>query len=335
MVFMGKLRQELRRRDALGLGAAALSGVALGAAPAYAVGERIDLAGPNTRWINEKVLHHTTVLQSFAFDELRGHIYAAQVMQGGVRLRGESRAYSHAEREARGDLCLNRLSMTGDHLDHMFLKGFGHGSAIGVEERGAGGPRLWTEGDASPASGYGRAIVRFRYAAGAVLQGSRGVTVFRPRPGTTNNNAALDLSRGRLLLRYRIHDAPRYTLYNFDDFVARRFTVLSDFPQPGADLGLPFQGMTLHGDYAYQVLGHSHDPDDPSSGAGDSRLYCIDVHTGEVVQQQPSPDVLSQLRLREPEGLAVLWRTSRPRLCMGFASGPAGGRKYSLYYKQA
>ncbi|MFD8766541.1 hypothetical protein [Streptomyces mirabilis] len=44
---------------------------------------------PGRLWIRRGLLHHSTVLQSFAFDERRGHMYALQVMQGGVRLPGE------------------------------------------------------------------------------------------------------------------------------------------------------------------------------------------------------------------------------------------------------
>ncbi|WP_371749861.1 hypothetical protein OG302_41140 [Streptomyces sp. NBC_01283] len=41
-----------------------------------APGDRFDLADSGTRLIHEKTLHHATVMQSFAFDELHGHVYA-------------------------------------------------------------------------------------------------------------------------------------------------------------------------------------------------------------------------------------------------------------------
>ncbi|MGP3923654.1 phage baseplate protein [Streptomyces sp. 8N616] len=275
-------------------------------------------------------------MQSFAFDERRRQIYAVQVISGGVRLLGEPRAYTHAERSLAGDLCLNRLSWDGAVLDRMYLKGFGHGTAMGAEETADGGIALWAETDANPASGYGRAIGRFRYAAGTVLSaGDPGVTTYRPRPGTTNNAAAIDQAGRRVLLRYGIAGSRRYALYDLDAFAAGDFGPLADFEQPGTELGLPFQGMTLHGGYAYQMLGHSHDPDSPSPSTGDTRLYCIDLRTGAVVQEQPSRTAYA-LASREPEGLAVLRNEGQgPRLCMGFASGPVGGRTYSLYYLES
>jgi hypothetical protein len=324
----------------LGLGAGAAAAVVLGdpaPAPAEALAAPdgpFDLSGPATRWIQDKRLHHTTVMQSFAFDERHRHIYALQVVRGGVRLPGESRSYTHAERSKAGDLVLNRLSRSGDRLGHMYLKGFGHGTAMGVEETADGGTALWTECDANPASGYGRAIGRFRYVAGAVLHsGHRSVVTYRPRPGSTANSAALDLHGRRVLLRYRTRGRRRYALYDLDAFARGRFRPLTDFPQPGAELGLPFQGMTLYGNYAYQMIGSAHDPDNPSADGGDTLLHAIDLRTAQVVEEQRTWAAEEPV-LREPEGLAVL-RSTTPRLCMGFASGPLGGRTYSLYYKES
>jgi receptor-binding protein len=314
------------------LGGAIVTG-SLAAPPASAAGRPFDLSTPGTRWVHDKKLHHTTVMQSFAFDERRRGIYALQVISGGVRLPGEPRAYTHAERTFAGDMCLNRLSWDGAVLGRMYLKGFGHGTAMAVEEVAGGGVRLWTECDVNPESGFGRAIGRFPYAEGTVLHSSDPrVTTYYALPGTTNNAAAIDFRARRLLLRYGLDGSRRYALYDLDAFAAGRFDPLIDFAQPGADLGLPYQGMTLHDGYAYQMLGSTYDPDSPLPGTGDIRLYSMDLRTGEVVQELPSPTAYA-LVPREPEGLAVL-RTPEPLLCMGFASGPVGGRVYSIYYQR-
>ncbi|MEU6080574.1 teichoic acid biosynthesis protein C [Streptomyces sp. NPDC047108] len=336
------------RRSLLGLGGAMAASLAtapraaagprntLGAAPrspqAPTADGPFDLSLPSTRRIAEQPLHHTTVMQSFAFDESNRHIYAVQVISGNVQLPGESRAYTHAERSLAGDLCMNRLTWDGTLLDRMYLKGFGHGTVMAVEDAPAGAApvMLWTECDVNPESGYGRAVGRFPYAADTVLHsGDPSVTAYWPLPGTTNNAAALDQDGRRLLLRYGLPGLRRYALYDLDAFVAGRFVRQADFAQPGTELALPFQGMTLHGDYAYQMLGHTHDPDVPPPDRGDTQLFCIDVRTGEVVQQVLS-DTVYALNLREPEGLSVL-RGEGPRLYMGYASGPVGGRKLSLY----
>ncbi|MGB8943033.1 MAG: teichoic acid biosynthesis protein C [Streptomyces sp.] len=299
-------------------------------------GDRFDLADSGARLIHEKALHHATVMQSFAFDELNGHVYALQVLPGGVQLPGESRTYTHAQRHDAGDLCLNRLSMRGKLMGRMYLKGFGHGTAISVDSSrssGGGAVTLWVECDANPASGYGRAIGRFPYAENTVLHSAdRRVTVYRPHPGSAANCAALDLNNRRLLLRYALPERRRYALYDLDTFTAGVFRPLIDFAQPGLDLGLPFQGMTLDGDYAYQLMGSGRAANSSSKPDNTVLLHCIDLRTGRVVQQHKS-QAGRQLTHREPEGLSVLHGSpaKEPQLCMGFASGPVGGRKFSLY----
>ncbi|MFD0508795.1 teichoic acid biosynthesis protein C [Streptomyces chiangmaiensis] len=270
------------------------------------------------------------MLQAFAFDERRRHMYALQVMQGGVRLPGERRVYSHAERQARGDLCLNRLSMTGALTGYMYLKGFGHGNAaLGVESTARTAGVLWLEWDANPRSGYGRGIARIRFAQGQILTShSRAVAGYHPVPGSTANTIALDAAAGRLLLRYNRDGAPRLALYDFKRFAAGDFRPLSDVKQPASDQDLPFQGLALHGQYAYQLLGSGYSSDNPT---GNSRLYRVDLRSGAVTGQtvERSGPTLTP---REPEGLAIV-HTGGPWLCLGYTQGPAGNRAFSLYYK--
>ncbi|MET9291131.1 teichoic acid biosynthesis protein C [Streptomyces sp. NPDC003077] len=305
-----------------------------GRRPGPGAGQReadgIRLTGPARLLIDRRRLAHTTVLQSFAFDERRGHLYAIQVMEGGVRLPGEPRAYGHEERRRRGDLCLNRLTTRGDRLGHMFLLGFGHGGAFGLEDGGAGGPALWTEWDDNPVSGYGRGICRFHFRHGAVLRArGSGLATYRPLPGTTKNHPAIDPATGRLLLRYRRRGRYRYAVYDLRRFAARDYRPLADLPQPAA--GPPFQGMALHGDHVYQLTGSGYGPGNPPSSGGNVRLQRVDLHTGRV-DQQIRVGFGQGLRPREPEGLAVLrGHGGSSRLCLALTSGPTRGRRYSVY----
>ncbi|MEU6003460.1 teichoic acid biosynthesis protein C [Streptomyces sp. NPDC047197] len=337
MTETGRVRYPTRR-SLLGLGAAGAGVTLIGGQAFAAVGAvpqrqaELRWSEPGKVWLRGVRLHHSTVLQSFAFDERNRQIYALQVIPSGRRLPGESRTYSHDERVRNGDLCLNRLAMDGTRLDHMYLKGFGHGTTVAIERAPSGGTALWTEWDAQPSSGYGRGVCRFRYTAGKVLTGnSAGLDTFRPQPGSINNNAALDTAHGRLLLRYRRSRLPRYALYDLARFAARDFRPLADFPQPGAESGLPFQGMALHGAYAYQLLGSAYGPDNPREGGGNTRLFRIGMPDGRYVSEKLDRTD-PELGRREPEGLAV--RTGRNGgLYMGFAHGPAGGRRLSLYRK--
>ncbi|ALV39206.1 hypothetical protein AS200_44695 (plasmid) [Streptomyces sp. CdTB01] len=322
------------RRAVLTLGAVAALSTALPGSPAQARPGRPpdeSLSAPGQLWISRGLLHHSTVLQSFAFDERRGHMYALQVMQGGVRLTGEKRALSHAERRARGDLCLNRLSMNGALTGYMYLTGFGHGNAaLGVQSAARTAGVLWLEWDAEPRRGFGRGIARIRFVHGQVLaRDSRVVTGFHPMPGSTDNAVALDEEAGgRLLLSYKRDGSARLALYDFRRFAARDFRPLTDIPQPGAELRLPFQGLALHGRYAYQLLGSGYSP---ANRTGNTRLYRVDLRSGRVAERAWERSGHA-LRPREPEGLAVV-RAGGPWLCLGYTQGPARNRAFSLYYK--
>ncbi|GAA3364237.1 hypothetical protein GCM10017744_062210 [Streptomyces antimycoticus] len=327
-----------RRRFTLGGGVAAagaLGAFAARAGAATVAGGRFDLSVPSTQLIREKTPHNATVLQSFAFDDVNGHLYTVQLMQGGIQLSGESAPVSGADRAAHGDLCVTKLSVAGAELGSMYLKGFGHGVAMGCEPVGSTA-YLWTESDANPDSGYGRAISRFKFADGTVLaSGSSSLVKHRPVAGSTSNQPAVDMLNRRLLLRYRLDGEVRYRLMSLSGVSAGDYTaVYDDIPQTGVEDGEVFQGFTVLGDYAYQMTGTAYTGEDganPPSGHGNTYVSCIDLRTGELVQRARTEAAYS-LSYREPEGMAVQLSSPR-RLCMGFASGAAGDRKVSVYYK--
>jgi hypothetical protein len=335
-----------RRRFALAGGAAAAGAIGAfavrpaEAAPAEAAAEaapggRFDLSVPSTQLIREKAAHHGTVLQSFAFDDVNGHLYTIQLMQGGIRLSGESAPVSGADRAARGDMCVTKMSLTGAKLGHMYVRGFGHGVSIGCEPVGTTA-QLWTESDANPDSGYGRAVSRFAFKDGAVLDsGSPSLVKHRPVPGSTSNQPAVDMLNKLLLLRYRQGGQARYRLMSLAGVAAGDYTaVYEDIPQAGVEDGEVFQGFTVLGDYVYQLTGTAYSDENgpnPPSGHGNTYVSCVDLRTGELVQRARTEAAYS-LGYREPEGMAVQL-TSPRRLCMGFASGPEGARELSVYFK--
>ncbi|MEU6589194.1 Teichoic acid biosynthesis protein C (Precursor) [Streptomyces sp. NPDC046881] len=280
--------------------------------------ERIDLAAPAVRWLREKdTLREPTVLQSFAFDEVHHHLYVLQLTPGG---------------RTAGDLCLNRLDLTGRRLGHMYLKGFGHGVSMGVQHGADGTVWIWTETDA--VDGYGRGVTRFRFAAGATRT-TRDVKVRHPVEGSRTNQPALCPATGRIAVRYRLGNTPRYRVWDLAAFTARDYaSPLADLPQTGAhpDPRVPFQGFALHGDHLYQLAGSAYDPrTNPPAGHGDTYVSCLDIRTGELLARRRTEAAYS-LDHREPEGLAVR-TTGTPRLYLGFASGVPGARKFSVYYK--
>ncbi|MCF1594951.1 phage baseplate protein [Streptomyces muensis] len=280
--------------------------------------DRFDLSVPSERWLWKRdTLKEPTILQSFAFDEVAEHLYVLQLTPGG---------------SAAGDLCLNRLDHRGDRLGHMYLRGFGHGVSMGVQRTTDGIVWIWTEADAR--NGYGSGVTRFRFFHGATRE-TGDVHVRHPIPGSTGNQPSICQATGRIAVRHRMNGVPRYRIYDLDTFVAGDYTThVADLAQTGThpDPTVPFQGYALHGDHLYQLAGTPYDPEtNPPAGRGDTHVSCLDIRTGEVVQRRRTEAGYS-LDHREPEGMAVC-RTPQARLCMGFASGAVGARKFSVYYK--
>jgi hypothetical protein len=289
---------------------------------------RFTLSDPSYRFIRERKLREHTVLQSFAFDHNSGHIYTAQVVQGGRQLPGESATVPGAQRDANGDLCVTKLDYDGNQLGYMYLKGFGHGVCIGVESV-ARTAYLWTETDAdtSGTSARGRRIARFEFVHGAVRQyPSTTLSVYTPVPGSTHNTVSVDPLTRRLLVRHVIGGQTRYALFDIDDVRAGLTTPLANIAQVGVQG--TFQGYTFFGNYLYQLEGTSYN----SGNLPDGNTYvsCVDLRTGLLVERFLTKAAYT-LAVREPEGLAI--QLGSPRLFMGFADGASGDRNFSLYYK--
>ncbi|WP_329370453.1 phage baseplate protein [Streptomyces sp. NBC_01483] len=113
--------------------------------------------GGNPVW--RAPLHQPTwAMQSFAFDSVNSHIYFAQ-----HRI-GDSAGHN-------GDVWISKTDFSGNVLDIMALRGFGHGSSMGVESTGSGSaPYLWIEGGDSDDNGAGEKLSRFRFTAGLTLE---------------------------------------------------------------------------------------------------------------------------------------------------------------------
>ncbi|MFE9580510.1 hypothetical protein ACFYO1_29300 [Nocardia sp. NPDC006044] len=312
-------RVPVSRRSFLGLGAGVTAAWAVGGrAIAEGGGEpRFELSAPSSELLWRKALYDVTVLQSFAFDNVNGHIYAVQVRNG-------------AGSAAAGDLCLTKLSTSGVVLGHMYLLGFGHGVQIGVEPVG-GSAYLWTETDAVRAEGSARGsrIARFEFTDGRTLTASSGeLRKYTLVPGATNTTCAIDPSTDRLVMRYAQGSGFRYAVFDLKDVEAGGATRLFDIASPDG-LGT-FQGYTAFGTYLYLLTGNAYGDSNPAPG--NAFITCVDLRTGAQVQRELTQAGKS-LDYREPEGMAIQIVAGRPRLCFGFASGVEKARLASIFYK--
>ncbi|QYX78022.1 Tat pathway signal sequence domain protein [Streptomyces akebiae] len=359
-------RRQLLRLTGAGVGVAAVPAVAIASSQltnrasgtdreestspgAVTTTKRFDLNDGSDVLLREVGLTGTRILQSFAFDNTRGHLFTVQLIDGGLRLPGETRTYTGAERDANGDLCLTRLDLAGRILGVMYLRGFGHGVQIGVESTNSGS-FLWTETKAiqvtnadGTVDGWGSRLARFKFANGTILTpDSPALTQYSLESGVDRTTVALDPVHSRLTVRCRVSGAFRYRLYDLAAFKSGGRTTLADVAQP-ADLqpGYTdvFQGFATFGSYLYLLAGSQYGANGSVSPDGNTFITTVDWNTGTVVQQELTRAGYS-LPYREPEGMAIQVpdpaNPQAARLCSGFGSVTSATdsrKKASIYYK--
>ncbi|ALS29280.1 hypothetical protein IJ21_38940 [Paenibacillus sp. 32O-W] len=284
--------------------------------------KHFDLSGDAKTLFREAQLRNNTVMQSFAFDNVNGHVYVVQLMAGGQQLADEPAPVSGADRARNGDLALSKLDLEGNLLGHMFLKGFGHGVQIGVETEGDK-TYLWTETDsvAEGKDGWGTQLARFTFENGAVLTNeSPELEKFRLKENVDRTTVAIDPAYGLLTMRYRENGSFRFGVYRLEDVKQRRFEPIADVAQPS--LGT-FQGFASYGAYLYLLEGNAYGNNGSEAPLGNTYITSVDLNTGNLVDRQlitAGQDVL----FREPEGLAVripdMRHPHKAELHFGFAS---------------
>ncbi|MBT2445385.1 Tat pathway signal sequence domain protein [Streptomyces sp. ISL-36] len=292
---------------------------------------QIDLAGPVGKLLHRRPLKNSTVMQSFGIDPVTGEIFVLQVVQGGLTLSGESAPVSGADRVSHGDLCVTRLSPAGAITGFMYLRGFGHGVSMAVENR-AGVSYLWTETASKPNSkdeGYGTAITHFQFRSNTVLDygSSLHATPYTPAAGATGVTCTIDPTTNRLVVRFNL-SGMKYESYDLAKAAAGVWEPLARIPQP--DPNGVFQGYASLGGVLYMLAGQAIAADNPANPfPGNTYLTAVDWATGAVLDQQ---HVLAApgLEYREPEGMAVSVRDGVPHLHFGFACEDPGPRTCTI-----
>lgn len=285
---------------------------------------QIDLAGPVGKLLHSRPLMNSTVMQSFDIDRLSGDIYVLQVMGGQIQLDDEPAAVAYETRKKNGDLCLTRLNPAGGIAGHMYLRGFGHGVNLGVENRD-GAVWLWTETasqlNPSGTGGYGVAVTSFAFRTGTVLDyGSTLHTKpYRPATNAEYVTPTIDHSANELVLRFNISGTTHWERYDLAKARAGVWEPIQRItPEIPAD-GQWFQGYASHAGVLYILKGR---PLDLAPLPGDTYITAFEWATGAMLDHQ---HITAQpgLKYREPEGMAVSVSDGVPHLHFGFA-GDAG-----------
>jgi hypothetical protein len=321
------------RRNGLLAARMATLALALLAALGVSTGDALGVDGVRLRADPDLVadrwaLADPTVMQSFAYDAVHRTFFFVQ------RTRGASRTS--------GDLTITRLNASGRIRGAMRLRGFGHGVSIGVEPH-AHRVFLWTEAvprtmparvfDALPkaaravigngaGASFGTKIARFRWRKGGTIRAhSAGVRIYRPNPHSTNMTASVDMATRTITIRYlNPRGTFRYAVYRLPAFKHGSYAARRRFSEPRPTA--VFQGWTARAGLVFRLEGSAYSGTNPPPGDA-----LVTAFTAEGVAAARTTAAGARLSYREPEGMA----TVRGKVCYGFASGPPGGRRASVY----
>ena len=330
----------LSRRRLLSLSTGAIFAAGLGTATGIAVtpsiaaaavpaSKRFDLGGSSDRLFWKRSLHEKPIMQCFAFDNVNGEVY---VMQRSDR----------ADSKRQGHLAINRMTLSGDLISRMYLNGFGHGIAFGVQPTSSG-VIMWTEADAQPHgtdNSRARVVCRFPWRASTTPITKADVELYEPIAGMKMASCSLDLDHNTIAVRYTRDgvDGMRVSLYNLDQFAAHDFSNrLADIStRPVHSPTVTPQGYQHYGQHLYLLQGNPYNQHcslPGKKGTGNTVLGRINFND-ETDFESRGTDAGYSLSFREPEGLGLYKHTDgQLRLAMGFASGCAGSRQANIYYK--
>lgn len=296
-------------------------------APALHALHRFDLrAEPVDLFAREIRLTQGRVHQQVAFDPVTGLAYVTQLVSDGRQLAGEPAPVPGADRDRRGDLCINEVAPDGTVRAVMYVRGAGHGGGLGVEHVD-GRPWLWLETDADPVNSgfaYGKRIGRLAFTPDAVVDaGSAHIEVFDPVPGSSGLTPSVDVDHGRIGVRHGPPGAEEYRVYELDAFRRRAFTPLYTFPARYRT-----QAWCLYGDLVYQNEGSAYGTTNPLPGNSWWNVY--DITTGKTIERRFNTTALG-LSHRETESITVRRTPDGPQLVFGFATQEPGPRRMALY----
>lgn len=310
--------------------------------PVATVTGRFDLGATAQPFMLPTPLTESGTHQQAAFDPVNRYMFITQIVQSGRQFPGESAPMTQVERNEHGDVCVTRFKM-GDPVDgrveftlagHMYVLRSGHGTGFSCEPVGADS-WLWIEAHATQqgTSARGTKVGRVKFVDGAIYntRTSPEIDIFDPFPGERTLLPMLDMPSRRICVRHT-EAAPSqevwYTIFDLDDFKARRFDSRFEFQAP-ATPGT-WQSFCLFGQYIFINEGTSYGVDG-NSPPGNHYISCVRVD-GKLVQRifQGAAQI-PEYTNREPEALNVWYGDGAPQLIFGYAVHIVGPRWIGMF----
>jgi hypothetical protein len=238
-------------------------------------------------------------LQSFAIDSVNGHVYAVQMMAGGMQFADEPAPLTYDERNLAGDLCFTRLTMTGEALDRMYVRGIGHGVQIGIDNQPDGTPLIWSgvdkdENTNSTGVGY------FPWAPSDTVPLDNADIAHRYQPTGQpefRSYCTVDPTTRTLITCHHAPPEWTFTAYPLDEAYQDVWNPVAQFTVP---INVTLQGFAGAGGYLYVWTGNS-----IIAAPGNNAVMQRYSTTGELLQASKTDVLLGQVDKREPEGTAV------------------------------
>ncbi|MFD0825859.1 distal tail protein Dit [Neobacillus sp. M.A.Huq-85] len=254
-------------------------------------------------------LKETTILQSFAIDEVNGHIYAAQVTAGSTT--------------TPQDFTISRLSLLdGSFIDYMKVSQGGHPTNIAVETSDLG-IYIWYGDNDGPL----RTLTSIKYIPNTTQSSTsiyaKKYTQFLPGD---NLCPTIDNKNRKLAIRRDNGTTDTVYIYDLDSVKANGNTVLNTVTIP-YELNY-LQGFSLDGDVLYWYAGDTNEENYPLL------ITSYDVITGaQLYQERATVGFGLDNDFTEPEGVFLYTHptTGDRTLFLGISTGDVGARVSKFY----
>jgi len=285
-----------------------------------------DIGAESTQVLTKEVtLTHNRAHQQAVQEPDTGTVFISQIISDGYQLPDESTAPPTGSRASRGDICINRVSTTGDVVDRMWCRGFDHGASLGGAEYIGGTYYIWIATDAVEqalgTNAYGNKISRIEYVADKIYdKGDVDIDLYDPFPtGSERLAASMDFANGMAFVYRRLAGNDSYRAYDLAQFRAKNFDnplwTLDNVAAPSVR-----QAWCGFGEYIYTCYGEAWGSGNPPPPSGIGNVYFTLIHlpTGQVLETHLR-NTETGLENREPESMNIWNQHTAPKLMYGWS----------------
>jgi phage replication-related protein YjqB (UPF0714/DUF867 family) len=283
----------------------------------------------------EVTLTYNRTHQQAIQESTTGYMFFTQIISDGVVLPDESGPLPSMARDARGDICINKVDPSGNLVSKMWCRGFDHGASLGgVEVDGSGDYFLWLATDAAErpigTNAYGVKICRIAYVEDKIYdKGDSDIDIYDVFPeGSERLAPSMDFANNRVGVYRRQNGIDSYRVYGMTEFRNKDFAdpiwVMDNVAAP-----VVRQAWCLFGEYIYTIYGEAWSESNPKPplGVGNTHFTIIHMPTAKLIEDHIRNTELA-LEKREPESVNI-WNqlSGSPQLMYGWSVSDTNPRR--------